>query len=89
MREVVELDRSGDRCNLAPEGRDRLADEEPAKRGVPAKRAEVDRQPAEPAWRPYFGRLQVLEELAVVVWAGGRLEEAAGAAAEVGEVDAA
>ena len=57
VRQVVELERSRHRGDLAAEGRDRLPDEQPAEGRVASERAEVDRQTAQPSRRPDLGRL--------------------------------
>jgi hypothetical protein len=45
--QLVELERRGDGGDLAAEGGDRLADEEPAEGRIAPERAEVDCQPAQ------------------------------------------
>jgi hypothetical protein len=55
--QLVELKRRGHGGDLAAEGRDRLADEEPPERRVAAERAEVDRQPANEPGLADLGRL--------------------------------
>src|SRR5437762_3260281 len=88
MRQLVELEWRGDCGDLAAEGRDRLADEEPSEGRVAAERAEVDGEPANEAGLADLGGFQLLlEKFVVVVRACGRFEQAAGAAAEVGQVD--
>ena len=47
MGQLVELERRGDRGDLAAEGRDRLADEQPPEGRVALERAKIDCQPAD------------------------------------------